>query len=84
MPQGRGVPVNLSDDESGDDQEQDAYITRLLQAAAAGQIDIEWMLQEAQDQIEGPPDYSFDKLPTNLKEVADFILSNRCRKILIL
>ena len=77
---GRGVPLNLSDD----DEDQDEYITRMLQAAAAGGVDIQWLLQEAQEQMLGEPEYPFETLPTNLKQVADFIQSDKCRKILIL
>jgi NAD-dependent deacetylase sirtuin 2 len=56
----------------------------LRAAAAAGGIPIEWILSGQSDDEEEEVEYPFEKLPTSLKEIADFIQSEKCRKIVIL
>ena len=86
---------NLDDNDLGntieihlDDIEDEGALRELIGAAAAQGIPIEYILsqlqQQAEQEADGPVDYPFDKLPTSLAEVAAFIQSDQCQKILIL
>ena len=73
--------------EEDDEQEVDANLIQMLaQAAAAQGISLDWIIEQARAEEEGsqPLDYPFERLPTNLADVAEFIQSEKCQRILIL
>ena len=77
------------DEEENGGEEVDANLIEMLaQAAAAQGISLEWIIEQAQAEHEArntqPVEYPFDRLPTNLAQVAEFIQSDKCQRILIL
>jgi NAD-dependent deacetylase sirtuin 2 len=68
----------------------DANILELVRAAAAARgIPLEWILSQADDDQDDDDDdqdveYPFEQLPSSLQEIANFMRSDRCRRILIL
>ena len=88
---GRAVEQLILDLGDGDDADgmvgEGSSIMRLIAEAAAAQgIPLQWILQQGgpYEEDEGPVDYPFDTCPTSLTEVADFMQSDKCKKILIL
>ncbi|KAL7558656.1 hypothetical protein ACA910_010032 [Epithemia clementina (nom. ined.)] len=79
------------DEDEEEDDEVDANLIQMLaQAAAAQGVSLEWIIEQAraeQDAEDGQPqpvEYPFERFPTNLADVAEFIQSEKCRRILIL
>jgi len=77
------------------DEEQEEELIQVIRAAAAARgIPFEWLIRAAQshddndeeeeEDEEEEVNYPFAQLPTSLKDVADFILSEHCQNILIL
>lgn len=68
---------------------EDGDLFQLLSEVARAQgIPLQWILAQMHgvpiDIQEGPVEYPFDSLPSTLPEVADFIRSDRCKRILVL
>lgn len=89
----RGVAVQLDSDDldlesTSMDAEEEAMLRRILSAAAARGIPLELLAHmphlafEAED--DEPVEYPFDSPPQSLQDVAQFILSDKCQKVLIL
>jgi hypothetical protein len=84
-------------DEDGDDgverDEDDENMIRLLRRAAAAQgIPFDFLIRQAMMSGDGsiddddnePVEYPFGKLPKSLDDIAEFIQSDKCRKIVVL
>jgi NAD+-dependent protein deacetylase sirtuin 2 len=72
----------VDDDEQGDER----LYQIIVEAASARGIPIELLLQHAEmaDGSDEVVEYPFEKLPTSLAELAEFIQSDKCRRVLIL
>ena len=79
------------DNENVDDRQ--ALIQQLMVIAEERGIPLEWLLLQAnqladedseEDEDDTPVVYPFDKFPTSIDDVAKFILSDQCRKIIVL
>eukprot|EP00522_Entomoneis_paludosa_P008149 CAMPEP_0172453270 /NCGR_PEP_ID=MMETSP1065-20121228/10673_1 /TAXON_ID=265537 /ORGANISM="Amphiprora paludosa, Strain CCMP125" /LENGTH=779 /DNA_ID=CAMNT_0013205449 /DNA_START=165 /DNA_END=2504 /DNA_ORIENTATION=+ len=81
----------------GDDQEEEALdevddadlMAMLARAAMAQGISLDWIMEQARhegdgDDSESPVEYPFETMPTDLEGVAQFIQSDRCKRVLIL
>jgi NAD-dependent deacetylase sirtuin 2 len=71
-------------DFEGDD---DAFMQMVAEAAASHGIPLQWVLSHMHGEAvedDGPVDYVFDSLPKSLSEVAAFIKSDKCQRILVL
>ena len=72
------------------DEINDANLMQILaQAAAAQGVSLDWILDQARyeeggDENDEDVEYPFESLPTNLAGVAEFIQSDKCKRILIL
>lgn len=92
----RGVPLNFDDEEEdedehdyenpGDSEERDSNLMQMLARAAAAQgIPLKWLIQQVyEEENETPLEYPFETLPSDLAGVANFIQSDRCKRIVIL
>ena len=87
---GESEEVEEKQDDTDDDA--DALLQRLSAIAAARVIPLEWLILQAHGHDSGGDDdsddelveYSFDSLPTSLDDVAKFILSDKCKSIIVL
>ena len=77
--------INLDHSESSD--EDDDLFRRILAAAAARGIPLDYLASRGihLDIDDGTPvEYPFDRPPTSLDDVANFIQSEKCKRILVL
>ncbi len=76
----------LSVDTCSNDEEHNAMLRRILEAAAAQGIPLEFLahMQDADDDDDEPVEYPFLEPPKSIKDVAQFIQSPNCNNILIL
>ena len=79
------VNLNVTGDE--DDEE----LFRMIAAAAAAQgIPLQWLLSQVtggapyEDDDDEEVEYPFEQLPRSLSDLASFIQSDKCKRILIL
>ena len=77
--------INLDDEEINSDEE---ILQRILAAAVSQGIPIEYLAAQGFNFNFGdddtPVDYPFDNPPTSLDDIANFIRSEKCKKILVL
>lgn len=70
------------------DGDDNALFQLIAEAAASQGIPLQWVLSQMHgepiEDTSGPVEYPFETLPTSLPEVAEFILSEKCRRILVL
>lgn len=81
------------DDDEDDQEETSSQLLAMITAAARAQgIPVEWILRRLHEEGDGIAaseddeeiEYPFEHVPQNLKDVADFIQSDKCRNILVL
>ena len=81
------------DEENGQNEDQKALMQKLMAIAEERGIPLEWLILQANQMIgddsdddddDTPVVYPFDNFPTSMDDVAKFILSDRCQKIVIL
>ena len=76
------------DDGSSFDGDENALFQMIAEAAASQGIPLQYILSQLHgipiEEDSGPVDYPFDNLPKTLPEVAEFILSDKCQRILVL
>lgn len=81
------IPLPGQDEDSDDDEEAQAFFRQLMQMASARGIPLEYLLQQIQSQHSEdnePVEYPFEEKPQSLHDVANFLRSDKCQKILIL
>lgn len=69
------------------DSDPDALFQLIAEAAASQGIPLQWVLSHMHGepiQDTGPVEYPFESLPKTLPEVAEFIKSDKCQRILVL
>jgi len=64
--------------------DEETILDALRTQAAARGIPLEFFMSAANDDDDEPIQYPFDNPPTSLQDVADFIVSEKCEKIVIL
>eukprot|EP00536_Pseudo-nitzschia_multiseries_P010322 jgi/Psemu1/326008/estExt_fgenesh1_pg.C_3090016 len=76
--------LDLEADETNSDDEN--LFQQILAAARAGRIPLEYLAASGihLDFDDGPVDYPFDSPPTSIRDVANFIRSENCQRILVL
>jgi NAD-dependent deacetylase sirtuin 2 len=93
----RGIPLDCEGVDSADseqdsvtsslgstDEERNAMLRRILAAAAAQGIPLEFLACMQADDDDEPVTYPFDEPPRVIKDIATFIQSPNCKKILVL
>lgn len=91
-----GSQSDNDDDENPDEQDgesfdgdENALYQMLAEVAASQGIPLQWILSQMHggepiEEDTGPVEYPFDNLPKTLPEIAEFILSGKCQRILVL
>jgi len=76
--------LDLEADETNSDDEN--LFQQILAAARAGRIPLEYLAASGihLDFDDGPVDYPFESPPTSIRDVASFIRSENCQRILVL
>jgi hypothetical protein len=71
------------DDEEVDEEEEKLLYEVIAATAAARGIPLEFIVDRVEREDE-PVEYPFDSLPSSLADVSKFILSEKCRSVVIL
>ena len=76
------------DDGESFDGDENALFQMLADAARSQGIPLQWILSQMHgepiEEDSGPVEYPFDNLPKTIPEIADFIKSDKCQRILVL
>lgn len=75
--------------ESLGEEDEEVLFQMITEAARAQGIPLQWILSQMhgipiQAEDEGPVEYPWDSLPRTLPEIAEFIKSDQCKRILVL
>lgn len=79
--------LNFDDEEANSDDED--LFQQILAAAAAGRIPLEYLAARGihlqfNEEDDESVEYPFDQPPTSIDDVADFIRSEKCQRIMVL
>lgn len=76
--------VGLDSATTGSNEERNAMLRRILAAAAAQGIPLEFLACIQSDDDDEPVNYPFEEPPNTIKDIATFIQSSNCKKIVVL